>query len=509
MKTSLTLVAVLRVCLATIGGLAAAALVATAWYEMRLQRPLSLAFSRDGRQLLVAYGGAGLRLWNLSEDRPRPIPVPLVEDGTYWTSPYEVRFAGPGLLTAYQRSRSREIPDAVVQWVIGEIRPLRLVRLPYRAKDGTFHIAANAPVAVASAEQKAEPTLDVFDLETGILLGSLPESASVPGGLRNQFAISSNGRRVVASHLGFGGPVVLKVWDTASRTLLRSFPIESGYGLAISPDGNLLVDEGNTVWDLETGRRLTRLDRYRSTPRHAVFSADGKLLALAFSEGTVKLCDAATGRQLAEFSCGVARQSTMAFAPDGSVFAVGTGGALRLWDMASFQEKSPLQEDRRAFAMVAFTGIFLGWSMAWGIMSRIVLLRRTERGKNSSRDAARSPRLTTATRLVLAVSGVVTMASSLADIFTVIHCSLCTPVWFVYLGYYGVAAGSFAVTQALRRSSTWLRDAAFAQLPCFMNGHFLSPGLAAVVLGLTLWIRNGPPVPVTPPALANRDRLDP
>ena len=61
------------------------------------------------------------------------------------------------------------------------------------------------------------------------------------------------------------------------------------------------------------------------------FDATGRVIAGAISGGLAKLWDAATGAELASFQRDEARAT--ALSPDGSVFAVGTDGVIKLWDL--------------------------------------------------------------------------------------------------------------------------------------------------------------------------------
>lgn len=184
---------------------------------------------------------------------------------------------------------------------------------------GTSLLALTATVltasAVASPSEKAQVTLQ---------LGHNDRVAAL--------AFTADGARLVS--VGGSDDHTFKLWDIASGLLIKTHRSSHGSHAALSQDGRWVAQSATSKIELrevETGRLL---HQFKIKPQHhgvwdfpnsIAFSMNGKRIAEGSSAGIVRLWNTESGRLLKTLKAHSSEVNSIAFAPDGTLFATASG----------------------------------------------------------------------------------------------------------------------------------------------------------------------------------------
>jgi len=109
-----------------------------------------------------------------------------------------------------------------------------------------------------------------------------------------------------------------------------------------SPDGKQIVTGSNDgtakLWDVATGREIRTFSGHSTYVNSVAYSPDGKQIVTGSADGTAKLWDVATGREIRSFSGHSDVVRSVAFSPDGKQIVTGSDRTAKLWDVATGRE---------------------------------------------------------------------------------------------------------------------------------------------------------------------------
>ncbi|RCJ36801.1 hypothetical protein A6769_14970 [Nostoc punctiforme NIES-2108] len=130
--------------------------------------------------------------------------------------------------------------------------------------------------------------------------------------------------------------------------------------VAFSHDGKTIASASadNTVklWDAATGKPISTLNGHSDGVINVAFSPNGKTIASASADNTVKLWDAATGKPISTLNRHSSAVYSVAFSPDGKTIASASGDkSVKLWDAATGKPISTFNGHSSTVYSVAFS----------------------------------------------------------------------------------------------------------------------------------------------------------
>jgi WD40 repeat protein len=274
------------------------------------------AFSHDGRRLVTASEGGGVRIWDLGTPRSPHLVASLHTDPPLSSA----RFSPDGRFVVTAGEAGAQI------W-----RTAPGTREPAASFGRHANMATFSPdgTLVASA---GDDGLHLWSVRSKRLVGELSQEAG-----RRRFvaaAFSSDGRRIAA-----GAGSTAAVWSVPTGRLLAVLPHpreEKVWDVAFRPGGKQVVTAGTggvaRVWQVSSGKLGYQLSGHTDALQSAAFSSDGRFLITAGDDATARVWDVETRRTVAELLGHTGSVLTASFHPDGRRIATGgSDGTLRLW----------------------------------------------------------------------------------------------------------------------------------------------------------------------------------
>lgn len=307
------------------------------------QKPIrSLAISGDDQWLLSGDAAGVVALWELKTGRERL----RVHHGDGRV--FAVAFSPDGSRFATGSE------DATVKlWDAANGRELRT----FQGHSNWVQTLAFTPDGKTLITSGVDALYVFWDVETGDK--KFTAAAPLLSGIVN-LAVSRDGRYLAAGAID-RNVELRRVSDGEVIKILGGHE-DFAHHLAFSPDGRTLVSasaDQARLWDLETGRLLTKFKAHDDNIGGLVFSPDGKSLYSGGGDKRVRRWEIGELLAASKFEfCGQCRVFSVKFSPDGALLAVGSQSSpLQLWDWRAkkISAEAATDDDGSEFSEIAFS----------------------------------------------------------------------------------------------------------------------------------------------------------
>jgi WD40 repeat protein/serine/threonine protein kinase len=294
-----------------------------------------VALSPDGRLALTSSdsGSVPVRLWDIASARNlRSFPVLTSPSLAFLPDNRTALFAHGDTVRGWDTEGDKELAPS-----FGHTAPVTDLSF---AQDGYSLLSGGA-----------DRTVRLWDLdkvrELHVLAGHQANIASVALAPSGQYALSCSDGNHPANV-----PDPTRLWDVGSGKEVRQLKSAPAgvTAVAFSPDeehalapaepvkGQKNSEYGFALWDVENGTQILRFDGHTNTVTQLGFFLDGMRAFSCSRDGTVRLWEAETGKELEKVPWGATR---VVFTDDGSRAYTGhPDGTVQSWDRTETPYKS-------------------------------------------------------------------------------------------------------------------------------------------------------------------------
>lgn len=130
----------------------------------------------------------------------------------------------------------------------------------------------------------------------------------------------------------------VRIWQYPEHQQLAEWPHKNMiHQVALAPNERILAavaGRSAALWDMNENLQIVRLKTHAAPVSDLAFAPDGRTLATACLDGTVRLWDTSTGQQRQTFDWQIGPAGAVAFSHDGLTIAAGGDlGRVVIWDV--------------------------------------------------------------------------------------------------------------------------------------------------------------------------------